>query len=688
MIRYAILLACTVLSLSAGQPLLDVDPRGGRVLRIPGFDLRLSGANFGSSGNPAADQGESGTVQSSSQGLSYQRGEDGIGYYMLDRSLTSLQTMTLIPNRSYILSVLINADVDRNRTNGTTEINLGLRTYDGGGKNVIDNLNGAPLATAGWQRWEWEFTTDPRTTHGRFHANVYDLPKEGHVWIADAALVELPPKPMPIYGRGEGVTFQGGPGNLPMRIERVESTPQAIRVRTTGALYTFDLATETITARQLIEQERDLAIWKSSLTLKGLAILSQTSTEVVLGNDNLTLGVQCDSLVMVVPHNDLVLTLTSRIGGEWNRLAAGHLFVRDGYGGMTVNPDIPLGSGRPARLDANVRPGRVVSGELDFSGRSDDQVFLSQAKPGWSIKWYLSPGERIGISTFPPRLYPWKESFEGSFFITRSSTPVERYAKWSRYARAGIMWDFFRRSWGGSQGGKFLLRNEAEFRRHVAALKQAGIHRAPYLSPYFYSNRNPVEFAAEARRIRDTYDVDGAYYDGIPSQEWVSAYETMRMTREIFKDGVIIYHNTGHASNGTAPLGEPSMKIPAIETYANFTYAGELVYGYGKDWAYPKYIASQYRMANCIGTMKSSQWAGLTPTQRDLMLLLHNGRASLLPQDRESPSDQARQDQFQIYWGILSELRKTWEQNGNAANFFETYYLPKAKELSKGVLPE
>lgn len=208
------------------------------------------------------------------------------------------------------------------------------------------------------------------------------------------------------------------------------------------------------------------------------------------------------------------------------------------------------------------------------------------------------------------------------------------------------------------------------------------------MSPYFFHSRDPEVFANEVKRMKETYGINGAYYDGIPSQEWIVAYEEMRMTREILKDGIIIFHNTGHASNGIPPLGEVSLKIPAVETYADITYGGELVWGSGPDWVYPQYIENQYRLANCVGTFKAGDWEGVEPYERDLILLKYNGRSCLLPQDRESPPSQERMEMMKTYYfPVLKELQKLWEAKGNEPNFYERFYLPEFKKLVNKNLP-
>ena len=656
------------------------DPRNGQVLRIPGLDLRQPGAMW--AGSQKAGNGEDGKKTDSNTSFVYQEGADGTGYYKIDRSNTSLYTMPLVPNRSYILSVLFNADFKRDSSGRTREINIGLRTYDGGGKNIVDNLNGLPMnKTNGWERWEWEFTTDQRAMSGRLHINLYEFSQSDILKIADIAFIEIPPKPLKPFNKGDGVTFRGGPGNLPMKVERAEAIANTIEVQTSGALYIFDLSANTITASQLLEKKRPVSFWQLSSVLKGLEILVKNDKECALANDHITFGVQCDGLVMVSPQEELVLDCESKIGGKWNRLAAGHLFCRDEWGGFSVNPDIPLGTGRLARVDANVRTGRVMGGELDFSGIADNKTFISTAEPGWKIKWNMSPGERIGISVFPPRPYPWKESFNSAFALAERSFPIERYKELAKFSNHILLWDFIQRGWGNSYTTHFELVDEQKFKDHIAAVKESRMTACPYMSPYFFYSRDPETFTSEVKRYRDKYGIDGVYFDGIPSQEWIVAYEEMRMTREILKEGTIIFHNTGHASNGTPPLGEVSLKIPAVETYADITYGGELVWGVCSDWAYPEYMESQYGMANNIGTMimgeENTGWMGIETYKRELIMLKYNGRIGQLPLTKEGMEKLGN-----YYFPVLNKLKNLWEEKGNDPEFYEKYYLPEYKQLT------
>jgi hypothetical protein len=661
---------------------LEVDARGGRVLRIADFDLRQGGAKFN---------------EDPSYTVFHERDSRGLGHYriLVNENKTwrgpygtwrveARNTLPLKPNRSYIISALLNVKFER-----PEEVNMGLWTMGGGGTRLQAHINGIFNDTgAEWKRWEWEFTTDQRVHHGQFEIHFERFPPGRIFRIADLAFIELPEKPLTPYEKGQGGNFRGGPGNLPMKIERTSVNNKKIEVVTTGAVYTFDTMADTITCRQRVETQRDLVVWKLSQSLAELKILSKTDTECILANDKVTFGVQSDSLLFVVPQADLVLKGESKIGGKWNRLAAGHLLVRDDYGGFNVNPDVPLGSGRLSRVDLGVEPGRISRGLPDFGDKADDQSFVSQVEPGWGIKYWVSPGERLAIGVFPPRPYPWKESFHSHFLVSSSRAPLEYYAAWGRVADIVILWNFTERSWAMSYGRDHVPYDTDHFRKHVEAAKAAGLKPIPYMSPYYYYSRDAQEVADQCRMFRDTFGLQGAYFDAVPSLEWIVAYEQMRLAREIFPDGAIVLHATGHPYDGGPPLGEPSLKIPAVETYSDVTYTGEHVYGYGKNWAYAKYVTSQYRLSNCVGVMKDNGWEGLTYDQRNAMMLRYNGRARMLPPHHEGMTDLKDLKQIEgSYISILRQLEKLWREKGDDPDFYEKYYLPKAIELTNDIVP-
>jgi len=638
-------------SLAAGG--MSLDARGGKVIAIPGLDMSKPGAQWRLTGYAE---------------MVFEKGKEEPDHYRLitweedkwDRqTLYAPELINLRPNRNYMISMVLDADFER-----PAEINVGLTQLDPDGKSIYERYVGIPNKTGGWQHWECVLNSDPRAASGELQLHLWDLPPGSKLRIAELSVVELPAVALRPFGRGEGATFRGGPGSLPMRVEEVAVSPARVVVRTTGARYTFDLQGNTILAEQVLERQREIALWESSLSFAGLHVLRKNGSECVLANDSITFGVQCDSLVMVVPHGELKLGCESKIGGKWNRLIAGYLLVADEYGGMTADPTIPLGSGRLARVDAGATVSRSADSGVEFTGKEDDQTFLSSAQPGWRLKYYLSPGERIAISVFPPRPYPWKQSFEASWLLTRRGDSLAEYPMRRRGSWHGeVLWDFFQRSWAFSWGREHVPYSEQELRDRVAAIKAAGSLPLPYMSGWFYYSRDAAEFAAEVKRLRDRYGFEGVYYDGLPVLDWIAAYEEMRLTHEIYPEGMIILHHTS-----PAPLSDASLELPAVSTYAGITYMGELVAGQGPDWPYPRYMAAQYRKGNCIGVMKSDAWEGVTDEEKELIMLRYNGRG----QYRTWPPE---------YYEILQALQKLWQEKGDAPDFYERFYLPKYEEM-------
>ncbi len=148
-------------------------------------------------------------------------------------SPSAKQTLPLKPNRSYVISVLLNADFEH-----PAEINLGLKSVDHAGRQVIWNFNGPPNRTDGRQRWEWEFSTDPRAMHGMFSILLMDLPVKGsQLRLADVASIQLPEKggragllretrPSPASGTDLKVTQIAVSGDL---IARMRQDPKPVR---------------------------------------------------------------------------------------------------------------------------------------------------------------------------------------------------------------------------------------------------------------------------------------------------------------------------------------------------------------------------------------------------------------------------------------------------------------------------
>jgi hypothetical protein len=676
MIKHAARLTCVLavmmmmmcLTAEAQTPPFDpVDPRGGTVIRLDNFNLWESGAYWSLNGTVSMLY-EAGTPH----GCYRMRINSSSGFHMAQ----SGRNFPVKRNRNYICSMLINCDYVRD----DHEINAGMRTT-GDGQSLLYNLNGLPSDTNGWTRWEYQFTSNislegenlsgpASQLNGYFYMRPFKFASGYYdVRIADVAFVELPAEPLVPFAKGEGVTFRGGKGNLPMAVEEVSTETDKLKVRTTGATYVFNMADDTITACQMIGRKREVAVFQSTVSLANLEILQQDEDVCVIANNSITFGVQCDGLLVVSPQQELAMLATGSIGGEWNRLITGHMLLVDDFGGLSVNPHIPLGTGRLPRFSK-------VTGELD--------------EPGWQVYWQISPGERLGISVFPPREYPWEKSFEFAYELTFPGVSLTNYSKWAQVLDSVLLWNtFYYSGFGMSWGPEYVVEDESDYRRHIGIIQTAGMKAMTYMSPYFYYVHDPEVFMQEVERMRDTYGLDGVYYDGVYSQDWIKAYECMRMTREAFPDGTIILHTTGQGGNGGPPLARHDIFIPVIDTYTTATLRGEYVlYTGGKDWQYPKYITSQYRKANCIGLLKGDRWQNVTQNEQDLLHLRYNGRARAngLPSGTWTPGTPTGEDFVDIYYPTWMELKQLWQDKGDLPYFYDEYYKPKAYELTRPIL--
>lgn len=591
------------------------------------------------------------------------------------------------PNRSYLVSALVYCNFDRNNS----EVNIGIRVGAGtstvsdddpkGEKPItlIDGFHGLPSSTEGkWMRFETEVTTPADGKKARFYGAWYGFDDPGEeFYIADMEVVELPEKSLTALSPGERMTFGGSSGSFNMKVDTPKVTSGTITVNTNGAQYIFDKTNDTITVKQRIGKQRTLATVQSSKSLSGLSVYgTPTDKEAILstGSGGVTFGIQMDGLVLASTHSDdLTLTVTSAFDGEWNRLLSGHLISKDTDGGFTVNPYIPLGTGRTARV--------TVLDNIDFALSSGNTQYVNRTPKGWRIAWTISSGELVGITAFPPRTYDWDESFHSNaanIDFSRDTSVWQSY-KNSFNLKYGVITGAFQGAWGMSYGSTLNLKDDDSFTAHVTAAKAAGVQPLEYTSMYFWDGTLD-EYISEMQRHKTAYGITGVYTDGVPPTDWLAAYEGMRKLREVFPDGCIIMHTTGQAANGGAPLAVPEVYIPAIDAYATFTLRGEDVVGDTADWAYPRYVTNGYGGANTIGLQKYNAWTtdgtAISDKQQQLLQLLCNGRARY---DGSFSKE---------YLDILSKLEAQYADNAWSNQYYELCYLPYARRLVRAAYDE
>ena len=627
------------------------------------------------------DQASPGARWKSQVGVTmrFVRDPEGRDHHTLDytlehgiRGIWSLDTVPLKPNRRYTINALIRSDFDR----ADVEVNLGLRHFDPERGLPIPGSReaGVPAKTEGpdgWERWTWSFVTpsiDP-IPDAAFTLWVYvnqrpDAPlplTDGtrvRLDIAELTAVEHPPASRKAYPAGEGVSFRGGPGALPMRIDRVREERDAISVAVTGAEYRFEPRTGTLHARQMIGTRRDLARFDFGDALRGLRIASSDDREAVLISDRLTIGVQFDGVIAITAHDGspFGMVSTARFRAPFTRFARGHLLAMDDTGGFTVNPLPHVGSGR-------LPEARAGSEALDFLDFAEiDTESVSDEERGWQIEWTCRPGDRLFLSVFPPRPYDWEGSFSDIWFWTFRESPIASYDTNRPWVTA----------WALSHSDRSTPIDEDTLRAHVARIHAQGDAAFPYMNAWFHRTRDPKVFVGEVERWMREYAIDGIYSDGLPAVEWLVAYEQMRMLRELVHDGPLVIHDSVPQSGRAI-----SMFQPFLYTYATHTYMGEHVdTRAGTEWAWARYALSQHGAANCFGDIKGDSWN--TPegrfmgTEKDLTNLVFNGRSSpgtLGYVDRYLPALKALED----HWRVHHE---------DAIDYYNQHHLPLARSLT------
>ncbi len=237
--------------------LLTVDTRGGVIVPLANFNLKQAGADWGYYGVSMDFKNIT--------GMPY-------GYYKLNVINTDINSEDLVawsgaeftpkPNRYYMVSALINSTYTRKPPVGEpgTEINIGTYTYGVPSSDPtqsdaqLGNWNGTPENTNGWVRWEWVYPSSLLGKHSQAWFRFF-APRTADFRIADFTIVELPARTITPWAKGQGVTFRGGPGDLPIHITSVTTSTGGITVKTTGSSYYFDLNASNIVATQLIEKK-------------------------------------------------------------------------------------------------------------------------------------------------------------------------------------------------------------------------------------------------------------------------------------------------------------------------------------------------------------------------------------------------------------------------------------------------
>lgn len=207
--------------------------------------------------------------------------------------------------------------------------------------------------------------------------------------------------------------------------------------------------------------------------------------------------------------------------------------------------------------------------------------------------------------------------------------------------------------------------------KHVDAIHASGRRAIFYTSAWFHRTRDARVYAEAVSEQADRFGFDGVYSDGLPAIDWIVGYEEMRLLRERFPNGPVIIHDSLPQSGR-----HPAEFTPWIYTYATATYMAEhLASDLGEKWNWPRYVLSQWRVANTVGSIKGDRWTGPGFGQRvDRYLagLVYNARMG----------GSGVEGLHAEYNPRLWELEALWEEHRGEPFFYDRWFVEAARQVS------
>ena len=321
-----------------------------------------------------------------------------------------------------------------------------------------------------------------------------------------------------------------------------------------------------------------------------------------------------------------------------------------------------------------------------------DTNTTAAAPPNWKIQWALSSGERLFSSIMPVRPFDWEDSFkfrwdEVAVNVAAASPALENVTTF-------LLWNAAAKVYAGTfVGGYVPYPSSAAVQSAVNTVHRAGKTAITYMSAGWRNERNASEYIDGVKQWQMRYGIDGVYSgvrtatltllwlfikslnddvgctDGLPEDDFLVAYEIVRMLRQLFPSGPLIFHDTLD--------GYPSTFRPFLHAYATATIMGENIGNTdGLGWQWPRYAVSAFRKSNAFGGCKCDSWRGpgiSPPSPADsyeLAQLVYGGR------QRQSQTSAA-------YDNVLDQLAAVWHEHGQAdGTFYDQYYLPTAQNAT------
>lgn len=412
-----------------------------------------------------------------------------------------------------------------------------------------------------------------------------------------------------------------------------------VRIVSTGAEITVDLAKGEILLAQRIGHQRPVARLRLGQTMTGATVTHRGPgfARVTFAKPDLTIRVNGDSLFMLHAHEALSIAVDRLILPAWQ---------------------------------ASFRSNHLIADELGAFGLYSSQVGIEDGYDPYAttVATYPLPADEVlWVGVCPPKPYDWDRSLHERvvWHWTRGDAyPSDAdLEKWSQRGNLILLQSEVKlwKDWNLD----FVPREGLEeFARVRETVHRLGMRFIVYTSPYYFLKGTALEprafnsfegftnwppgtgtgenmglFLAAIRRVMAECQPDGLYFDGQYTSNPAALYALARETRAVVgEEGILEWHST-------SALGSSGCYLPQADAYVDIILRGE---GRGANYAdfdYLRFFVSGYNINNCIGVLCNN---GPEVANPDLtkQLLLANGRYHTLVGWLARPQIMATLDQY------------------------------------------
>ena len=395
---------------------------------------------------------------------------------------------------------------------------------------------------------------------------------------------------------------KAGPGNALTERENVKingMSIESIHVRdktsvltTTGGVFHVDLENGTIEIKQRIGKERILA--KVMLDKDWLKTLS---SPVVDGFDCIWEGLSTKGSRMVIAGDSTIrfyniekLQVKLQFSPMYHKLSSscGGLLTLDNDGGLVIAP--------PKLSSRRNWPKRFKKNSWELSAKEPLSLLFIGLCPPRHFDWDASFRKNVHYSSHTQR-YPTDEQIiEYSKYATvlemHSWIWQNRYDENTRDTEGNkysLWYDFSFMA----QNYKWIPDNEAELKRVVKTAHACKMKVVPYVNSLseefkYTATADVLEIRmAELKRLKETYDFDGFYLDGLYPLDPELSYTVARALRQLVgENGWLTLHDT-------RPRG---YYFPFVNTYMDFIITSE-------HSSFDRWNSTSYNISNAVASV-------------------------------------------------------------------------------------